>query len=493
MVLPSFVVNPFDKKNMYFDFTKLKETIKIAVRLLDNVIDKNNFPDKVYENYQKDFRTIGLGMTGLADMLVMLGLRYDSETARKFVDKLTNFIALNAYRASVELAIEKGRFNKFSNDFLESNFLERHAENDPEWAELILDIHQYGIRNGKLLSVAPVGTLSLTFGNNCSSGIEPIFALEYERNIKMGGQSDENIQKVTLRDYAYEKWLELDFEDKVDKDVFVTALNISVDDHVKMLGVIARNTDMSVSKTINIPTEYSFEDTKNVYMMAHDLGVKGCTIFRPNEIRQGVLFDTSKKNDKKDAKEEKQEEYKVEFDSVAPVSRKILGTTHGNVYCRKCACGTLYITVACDDNGNIVETFVESSKGGVCKANTAAVNRMVSLALRSGVQIDEIIDQLSHIDCKACTMGISNGKQIDGLSCPDIISKVIKEFKDSDLVAFYKNKASDKKEIHANQSEDKTNHLDKEENKNSCPECGEPIRLEGGCVICSSCGWSKCG
>ena len=201
---------------MYFDFTKLKETIKIAVRLLDNVIDKNNFPDKVYENYQKDFRTIGLGMTGLADMLVMLGLRYDSETARKFVDKLTNFIALNAYRASVELAIEKGRFNKFSNEFLESNFLERHAENDPEWAELILDIHQYGIRNGKLLSVAPVGTLSLTFGNNCSSGIEPIFALEYERNIKMGGQSDENIQKVTLRDYAYEKWLELDFEDEED-------------------------------------------------------------------------------------------------------------------------------------------------------------------------------------------------------------------------------------------------------------------------------------
>ena len=183
-----------------------------------------------------------------------------------------------------------------------------------------------------------------------------------------------------------------------------------------------------------------------------------------------------------------------QFDSISPISRKTLGTTHGDIFCRKCACGTLYITVAKDDYGNLVETFVESSKGGVCKANTAAVNRMVSLAMRSGVKIDEIIDQLKGIDCKACTMLKAKGNQIDGLSCPDIIAGVIKEYYKKQKC---KGSLSVAEKMDTSKKEKKVD-LPKEKEKEEiaaepCPSCGAPIVHEGGCVICLECGWSKCG
>lgn len=472
LMLQNFVVNPFTE-DAYVDNDRLTKTIKIAVRFLDNIIDKNTYPDKVYENYQKTFRTIGLGVTGLADMLTMLGMPYDSETARNYVDDLMERISFAAFYTSTELAEEKGEFPGYEPQFLDGGFLNKHCKGKyaMDWRNLKERIERYGIRNAKVMSVAPTGTMSLVFGNNCSSGIEPIFALETRRKIKIGGQAEENIQEVTLQDYAYSVWKNVN-NPAVAENVFTTALNISVEDHLKMLSVVSKHVDMSVSKTINVPEEYTFEDTKNIYFMAHKLGIKGCTIFRPNALRPGIMFDAKKEEVKKE------ENKKPIFDTIKPVSRKTLGTTHGDVYCKKCACGTLYITVACDDNGNLVETFVESSKGGVCKANTAAVNRMVSLAMRSGVKIEEIIDQLSGIDCKACTMAKSNGKSIDGLSCPDIIAKTIKDF--------YEKKYVPLKPICENKKEEK-NKITK------CPECGESIVFEGGCVICHSCGWSKCG
>src|SRR5699024_9527473 len=137
---------------------------------------------------------------------------------------------------------------------------------------------------------------------------------------------------------------------------------MSVDEHVDMLATIAKHVDMSVSKTINIPTEYPFDDTKNVYMKCWKMGIKGCTIFRPNEIRQGIMI-----TDKNKKKEE--EKNGVKYNSVKPVSRKKIGTTSGKTYCKKCACGTLYITVNSDEAGNVVEAFVHTSKGGICQAN----------------------------------------------------------------------------------------------------------------------------
>lgn len=189
LLLHNFVYKPFTKE-AGIDSDKLNKTIRIAVRMLDNIIDINKFPDKIYENYQKRFRTIGLGVTGLADMLAMLGIKYGSEEALEMTNVIMNTVALCAYNASCDLAIEKGAFPAYKNDFLKSGYLKKQDEN---WKPVKEKIAKHGIRNARILSVAPTGTMSLTFGNNCSSGIEPIFSLEYERKIKFGGQSDDDI------------------------------------------------------------------------------------------------------------------------------------------------------------------------------------------------------------------------------------------------------------------------------------------------------------
>ena len=183
LFIQNFIKNPFTKK-AYLDTELLSKAIKVAVRFLDDVIDVNVFPDKIYENYQKNMRTIGIGMTGLADALAMLGLKYNSKEAYDYVDNLFELCTIAEYRESIELAKEKGMFN-FCNP-------EKHAKGNFVLNNLPLelrnDIEKYGIRNAKIQAVAPTGTLSLTFGNNCSSGIEPIFSLSYDRKAKIGGK-----------------------------------------------------------------------------------------------------------------------------------------------------------------------------------------------------------------------------------------------------------------------------------------------------------------
>lgn len=470
LFLHNFVKNPF-KEDAEIDYDDLKASISTAIRFLDNIIDINNFPSKIYENYQKSFRTIGLGVTGLADMLVMLNLKYNSQKAQNFVNELMNFIALNAFKASILLSKEKGEFPFLDREkYVQGGYLKKHAEKYPEWVEVIEDIKKYGIRNSKILSIAPTGTLSLTYGNNCSSGIEPIFSLSYDRTVKVGGQQTQDEITVKMQDYAYYLWEKTTEGNVVSKDTFVTAMDMTVDEHIDMLKNIAWHTDMSVSKTINVPTEYTFSETKDIYLKCFEHSIKGCTIFRPNEIRKGILFADGVKKAPP-----------VIYNSIKPVSRKEIGTTQGNTFCKKCACGTLYITINRDEFNNIIECFVHTSKGGICQANISAVNRMVSLAMRCGIAIDEIVDQLVGINCPACVKEKTKGEQISGMSCPDIIARTLREFE----------KMIDTKPVFVEPE------IVKEEVKFSgslehCPDCNEEINHEGGCVICFNCGWSKC-
>ena len=356
LFLHNFVRNPFTK-DAYVDMDSLAAATRTAVRILNNIIDKNYFPHEIYRNYQKHMRAIGLGYTGLADMLAMMGVRYDSDKAREFADRILNSILNWAYDESADLARIYGDF-----DFCDR---EGHA-NSPFVKERIKPqirekIEKYGVRNSKITCAAPTGTISLTFGNNCSSGIEPIFSLSYQRKVKIGGQEDENEQIVEMTDYAYGLYKKMvangEHVDFAEDEIFVTAMDMNVNDHIKMLAVVAHNVCMSVSKTINVPTDYSFEKTKQIYTDCWKSGIKGCTIFRPNEIRKGILYTEDSK------KEEQKEEIVNNYDTIVPVSRKTIGTTHGKTYCKKTACGTLYITINCDDDNNIVETFVHTSKG----------------------------------------------------------------------------------------------------------------------------------
>ena len=489
LFLHNFVENPFTK-DAYFHYDNLLYAIFNAVNFLDSVIDINSFPDKIYENYQKSFRTIGLGITGLANALVMMNMKYNSEDAIKFVDELMNFIAKNTYRASIDLAKKKGQFPLLDREkFVQSGFIQKHMKDDKEWKEIKDDIIKYGIRNSKMLSVAPCGTLSLTYGNNCSSGLEPIFSLEYDRKVKMGGQSDNNIKIVKMQDYAYGLWKqmkELDKDVSVEEDKFVTAMNMTVDEHIKMLSTIAYHIDMSCSKTINVPTSYSFEETKGIYESCYNLGVKGCTIFRPNDIRQGILISNENK------------EVVKKEDAIIP--RGVIIKADDNCVGRKrtlyTGCGTLHCEAFFDPiNGSLLETYFSKGSSGGCNNFMIGLSRMISLASRAGVDIYTIVDQLDS--CGTCpSYAVRRATKHDtskGSCCPVAIGNA--------LLDMYNEVHNDifELEYDIEQRVDTITETKKKDlenvnvkSKTACPECGEELTFEGGCMTCKSCGWTKC-
>lgn len=487
LFIHNFVKNPFTK-DAQLDYDELQYAIYVGVRFLDNVIDINNFPDEIYKNYQKSFRTIGLGVTGLADMLVMLNLKYNTKEAQDFVYELMNFISLNAFNSSVKLAIEKGSFPFLDkNKFTQSGYLQKHAQIDCKWNKLIQDIQTYGIRNAKIMSIAPTGTLSLTFGNNCSSGIEPIFSLEYDRKVKFGGQDESNVQIVKMQDYAYRLWEQTKEDNIVDKDKFITAMDMSVDDHINMLKNITYHVDMSVSKTINVPSEYSFEDTKDIYMKCYKNGIKGCTIFRPNAIRQGILItDKDKTNEKAENKittpNELPRGYIIQVDdNVVGKKRKLMT-----------GCGTLHCTAFFDPvSGKLLETYFSKGSSGGCTNSYVGLSRMISLAARSGVDIYSILDQLNS--CGVCpsyaTRSAVKKDTSKGSCCPTAIGNAL-----LDMYNEMQNELFDDAEyITQSQVKEVASDNTKKDNvKNPCPQCGEELIFEGGCIQCKACGYSKC-
>ena len=478
LFLHNFIKNPFTRQAT-IGWALLRDTIFTAVRMLDNIIDINKFPNEIYENYQKNFRTIGLGITGLGDMLVMLNLKYDSSDARIFVDNLMNFIAFNTYKASVELAKERGAFPFLDREkFCQSGYLLKHCkEKDSSWRELKEDIMKYGIRNGKLLSVAPVGTLSLTFGNNCSSGLEPIFSLDYQRRIKIGGQTDDKIKVVHMRDYAYGEWLKVKDapETVVKEDVFVTALDMTVDSHVNMLATVAKHIDMSCSKTINVPEEYSFEKTQEIYMKCHDLGIKGCTIFRPNKLRPGVMItEPEKKQEHTTQPLELPRGYIIKADDNCIGRKRTLHT----------GCGTLHCEAFFDpDTGDLLETYFSKGSQGGCNNFMIGLSRMISLAARGGVDLHSIVDQLrSSGTCPSYAVRAATKHDTSkGSSCPVAIGNALLEMYDEIM-----------KDL-TDDEEDETESINLQNNVGICPECGGHLVFEGGCNTCKDCGYTKCG
>ena len=490
LFLINFVEMPFTKE-ANVNWPLLERTINTAVKMLDEVIDANIFPAKVYENYQMDFRTIGLGITGLADMLVMLGYKYNSQEGRNFVDYLMDFISSRAFNASALLAKEKGTFAKWNKEkFLQGGYMKRMRGNKM-WIETLQNIERYGLRNAKIMSIAPTGTLSLTFGNNCSSGIEPIFSLNYERKIKIGGQAEEDIKTVEIRDFAYSLWKNCgspkEYEDK-----FITAMDMSVDDHLLMLGVIAKHVDMSVSKTINIPTDYPYEDTKEVYMKAHDLGIKGITIFRPNELKPGILIAH------KDSKKEEKQETSIlsaqpQRGEVITVSDDLIGKKRKVMS----GCGSLHIMAYFDPySGELREVYLSKGSEGGCASFMNGLSRMISIAARAGVAIGDITDQLNS--CVTCpSYAVRKATKHDtskGNCCPAAVAYALKDMYQEVM-----------EEIRNDEYEVSTTEVVVASPEKvipapvpstvitKCPECGEPVEHIGGCVSCPSCGWSKCG
>lgn len=278
--LTRFVNFPFTEKAS-IDFEGMERTARIAVRMLDNVYDLSHFPLEKQRRVAQSSRRIGLGITGLADALIMLGLSYDSQEARDAAERIMRTIKETAYESSVELAAEKGPFALFGPAYLESPFVRGLPEG------LRRRIAKFGIRNSHLTAIAPTGTISL-LADNISSGLEPVYAMEYARNLR---QADGSIESVQVSDHAFRLFREMYGEDAPLPSSFITAGEVSPEAQLLMQAALQKQVDNAISKTVNVPEYLDFASFGSLYDRAFDLGLKGCTAFRPNPVTGQVLVE----------------------------------------------------------------------------------------------------------------------------------------------------------------------------------------------------------
>ncbi len=461
------------------DYDKLKRIVHTAVRFLDDVIDMSRYPLGKIMKMAHGTRKIGLGVMGYADLLIILGIPYNSEEALELSQRVMSFIQDESKNASRELARERGVFPNFKGSIYDS----------PDG---------YEIRNATTTTIAPTGTLSIIA--DCSSGVEPLFAISFIKNVMDNDrllEVNKYFKKIATDEGFYSKEVmekiaesgnlkDIDEIHSGYKRIFVTAHEISPKWHVRTQAAFQKFVDNAVSKTVNFPSSATVQDVENAYMLAYRLDCKGITIFRDKSRGTQVLQVEGKKKDKekkvkfgagrKETKkrvksypeEKSKEEGKVKEAKLKPRPRPEV--TRGMTKKYKIGgCGKLYVTVNSDENG-ICEVFINTGEEG-CTALTEAVGRLISIAIRSGIDIESVKKQVKGIRCITCIADAETRV----LSCPDAMGKAID---------FYLN-GSNKFD------------LDITSGPRSimiCPEdgCGGIMEPEGGCYVCRNCGYSKC-
>jgi len=433
--LTKFVKNPF-KENAKIDYVGIKKTVAVAVRMLDNTIDTSNYPLEEQSQQALNKRRMGIGITGLANMLAFLKVRYGSPKSTKIAEKVMKTICHSAYRASIELAKEKGQFPKLNRKkHLKGAFVSQLPE------DIQNGIKEHGIRNSHLTSIAPTGTISL-YAGNVSSGLEPVFALSYTRKVRIG--NDETVEQEVC-DHAYKIYKEtVDAkETKNLPDYFVTTDQVSPKEHIDMQAALQENVDSSISKTINVPTDFPFEEFKDIYMYAYEKGLKGCTTFRPNEKMTGILIRDEDKKKPEEKKETESEINNVEKEIVQPRPIELLGKTY-KIKTPLSAQG-LYITIndIKDPNGKIrpFEIFI-NSKNLQHYSWMVAMTRLISAVFRRTSNPSFLVEELK------CIFDPNGGYFKKGKYIPSLVAEigeVIQQHLDS--IGINKEKSVPKKSI----------------------------------------------
>ena len=473
--LPTLITGAFTKKAK-LDLAALDDLVRTAVRMMDNVVDASRFPLPAQAAEAQAKRRIGLGVTGLADALLMLGQRYGSPAAAKQTEDWMHAIARAAYLASVDLAREKGAFPLFDADkFLASGNM---MQMDDDVRDVI---RSYGIRNALLTSIAPTGTISL-YAGNVSSGIEPVFAYAYTRKVlqKDGSRTEEEVV-----DYAVRLWRETHGDAEL-PDYFVNAQTLPPLDHVRMQAAAQKWIDSSISKTINCPEDISFDDFADVYMAAWDQGCKGCTTYRPNAVTGSVLT-VSESSDKIPAGAPQTGGGGEVVYLSEPLDRP--AALEGQTYKVKWPGSehALYITI----NDIIIaghrrpfEVFI-NSKNMEHFAWTVALTRMISAVFRRGGDISFVVEELKAV------FDPRGGAWVDGRYIPSILA-AIGGVIERHLVAigFIEGEGLGlKSDPHA-----EVMAVGEAPRGKACPSCGDyNLRMVEGCMTCGSCGQSKCG
>ena len=461
---------PFEK-SAHVDEAELTELVATAVRMMDNVVDASKFPLEAQAKEAAAKRRIGLGVTGLADALIMTGLRYGSEEAARQTEIWMKAIARAAYLASVDLAKEKGAFPLFdAEQYLASGNM---MQMDDDVREAI---RTHGIRNALLTSVAPTGTISL-YAGNVSSGIELVFAYAYTRNVlqKDGTRTEEEVV-----DYAVKMWRDLHGDAEL-PDYFVNAQTLPAMDHVRMQAAAQKWVDSSISKTINVPEDIDFQSFKNVYMEAWDSGCKGCTTYRPNDVTGSVL---SVAEDKKPEVIADQNAGDVIY-MTEPLDRP--GELTGQTYKLKWPDSehAIYITVndiLHQGQHRPFEVFI-NSKNMEHFAWTVALTRMISAVFRRGGDVSFVVEELKAV------FDPRGGAWIQGKYVPSILAAIGGVIEKHMISTGFL--AGEGMGLKTDPHAEVVNMKPK---GNACSSCGQySLRMVEGCMTCSACGYSKCG
>ncbi|WP_170753487.1 adenosylcobalamin-dependent ribonucleoside-diphosphate reductase [Ruegeria lacuscaerulensis] len=475
--LARLVADPFGDA-AHLDEAALQELVATAVRMMDNVVDASKFPLAEQEAEAQDKRRIGLGVTGLADALLMLGLRYGSDEAARQTERWLHAIARAAYLASVDLAKEKGAFPLFDAEkYLASGTMQQMDEDVRD------AIREHGIRNALLTSIAPTGTISL-YAGNVSSGIEPVFAYAYTRKVlqKDGSRTEEEVV-----DYAVQMWRDK-FGDVALPDYFVNAQTLSPSDHVKMQAAAQKWIDSSISKTINCPEDISFDAFKDVYMQAWDQGCKGCTTYRPNDVTVSVL--TVSESADKAPGESADAPHQVDGGEVVYMSEPLdrPQSLEGSTYKLKWPDSehAIYLTIndiVIGGRRRPFEVFI-NSKNMEHYAWTLALTRMISAVFRRGGDVSFVVEELKAV------FDPRGGAWVKGKYIPSILAAIGGVIEQHLInIGFLEGEGMGLK----SDPQAQVVNMDAPRGK-ACPSCGQfDMAMIEGCMTCRSCGHSKCG
>lgn len=486
-------------KLKYIDWEKFEESIDASIEFLDNVIDINNYPIPEIERMTKKTRSIGLGVMGFADLLVKLGIPYESEEAVKVAKKIMKFLTNKSHETSKRLGKKRGNFPGYKGSRWDSENVKH-------------------IRNSRCTTVAPTGTVSIIA--DCNPGIEPIFALCYKRKQSLGGEeqvvTEKLFEKVAKHRGFYSKKImdkladgeKLSNIENIPPEVvklFKTSHEIDPLQHVKIQAAFQEHCDSAVSKTINLPNSAKVEDIEKVYQLAYDLDCKGITVFRDGCKKEAQ---TTGLKDKKKKSDDEVTIKKIKDPRNRPT------TTTGLTTQVKTDQGSLYVTINEDEDG-IAEVFLNIGKsGGYASGYCEAIGRLVSVSLRAGLPLEVIVDQLKGIRTSAPTLN----KGMFVYSVPDAVAKVlegyikdkegkISMFKDENKIEVKTTNEIEKLEeeeskanVDSEKEEDDSKEVDSKYSKDNeldmlpeCPDCGGDLMYAEGCMMCQGCGYSKCG
>lgn len=456
-----------------FDFESFKHCVKSSVIALNEVLDEGLplHPLKEQRESVYDWRQIGLGIFGLADLLIKLGIKYGSPEAIDLCDMIGHTMADMAIKTSAVLAKEYGVYPKYKPEAVEqSAFYSKNALGETK--ELV---ESFGLRNSQLLTIAPTGSLSTMLG--VSGGIEPIFANYYTRKTESLKGHDEYYKVYTpiVKEYMDKHGLK---DDSELPDYFVTAQTLDYKNRIYMQSIWQSHIDASISSTVNVPNDFTVEQVEGLYMTAWDAGLKGVTIFRDGCKRAGIL--TIKEN----VEDIVEKPHRLERGMIIKADDNCIGKKRT----LRTGCGTLHCEAFFDpDNGQLLETYFSKGSSGGCNNFMIGLSRMISLAARGGIDVYSIVDQLkSSGTCPSYAVRTATKHDTSkGSSCPVAIGNALLEMYEEmmDEVGF-----SDIEEKELEVITPKIVPV----SKAKCPQCGGELVFEGGCNTCKNCGWSKC-